>query len=324
VDRVSFGNEREDLKGAIGGRSPGGSPTDPKDDRNRTHRYLCLHVSMFLPRYRICDRDLWGIGWLRGATRASHRHRRRISRMEFVNAEGLRLDGRRAKELRRLRCELGTLAHADGSCVLEMGNTKVLSAVFGPREVELKSQVEHDRAVVKVEFSMSNFSTGDRRKRSKTDRMAKETSLVLQQTIESAILVELLPRTQIDIYVQVLQADGGAKPACINAAAMALMDAGVPLRDIIAACEVGFLDNTPILDKNLQELQASGPDVLVAYLPKMEEVVTVLMEGKVALEVFNELRRLGCQGCEAIARFMREQVIEHTRKMALIRGVVKT
>lgn len=45
--------------------------------------------------------------------------------MEFVSPEGLRLDGRRPKELRRLSCSIDVLASADGSAIFEMGNTKV-------------------------------------------------------------------------------------------------------------------------------------------------------------------------------------------------------
>lgn len=45
--------------------------------------------------------------------------------MEFVSPEGLRLDGRRPKELRQLKAELGVLKSADGSAMFEMGNTKV-------------------------------------------------------------------------------------------------------------------------------------------------------------------------------------------------------
>jgi ribonuclease PH len=45
--------------------------------------------------------------------------------MEFVSPEGLRLDGRRPKELRQLKAELGVLQSADGSATFEMGNTKV-------------------------------------------------------------------------------------------------------------------------------------------------------------------------------------------------------
>jgi exosome complex RNA-binding protein Rrp42 (RNase PH superfamily) len=47
-----------------------------------------------------------------------------IYKMEFLSPEGLRLDGRRPKELRQLKCELGVLQSADGSAIFEMGNTK--------------------------------------------------------------------------------------------------------------------------------------------------------------------------------------------------------
>nr|GFA56678.1 exosome complex component RRP41 homolog [Tanacetum cinerariifolium] len=60
--------------------------------------------------------------------------------MEFVSPEGLRLDGRRPMEMRQLRAEIGTVSRADGSAVFEMGNTKVIAAVYGPRE-KLESTV---------------------------------------------------------------------------------------------------------------------------------------------------------------------------------------
>ncbi|CAA2954496.1 exosome complex component RRP41 homolog [Olea europaea subsp. europaea] len=55
--------------------------------------------------------------------------------MEYVSPEGLRLDGRRPTEMRQLRAEVGVVAKADGSASFEMGNTKVIAAVYGPREV---------------------------------------------------------------------------------------------------------------------------------------------------------------------------------------------
>lgn len=54
--------------------------------------------------------------------------------MEFINPEGLRVDGRRPKELRRLKCELGTLANANGSAVFEIGHTKASHASVCGRE----------------------------------------------------------------------------------------------------------------------------------------------------------------------------------------------
>ncbi|KAH9728711.1 exosome complex component rrp41 [Citrus sinensis] len=170
--------------------------------------------------------------------------------MEFVSPEGLRLDGRRPTEMRQLRAEIGNVAKADGSAVFEMGNTKVIAAVYGPREV-------------RCEYSMASFSTGDRMRKPKGDRRSTEISLVIRQTMEACILTHLMPRSQIDIFVQVLQADGGTRSACINAATLALQDAGIPMRDIVTSCSAGYLNSTPLLDLNYVEDSAGGPDVTV-------------------------------------------------------------
>lgn len=58
-----------------------------------------------------------------------------MSCQEVLSPEGLRLDGRRANELRKMHCKLGLQSHADGSAYLEMGNSKVLASVYGPRQV---------------------------------------------------------------------------------------------------------------------------------------------------------------------------------------------
>lgn len=72
--------------------------------------------------------------------------------MELLSPEGLRLDGRRPRELRRLDVEIGTLGKADGSATFTMGNTIVTAAVFGPHEVTLGRQAQQqDRAVVNCE-----------------------------------------------------------------------------------------------------------------------------------------------------------------------------
>lgn len=52
---------------------------------------------------------------------------------------GLRIDGRRPNELRKLQCEVGVFAQADGSATLSQGNTKIVATVYGPHEVIYKS-----------------------------------------------------------------------------------------------------------------------------------------------------------------------------------------
>ncbi|RLN31067.1 exosome complex component RRP41-like [Panicum miliaceum] len=220
--------------------------------------------------------------------------------MEYVNPlTGFRVDGRRPNEvtptcpfptaphrvtqshsvllldfaqMRQLKGEVGVVARADGSALFEMGNTRVIAAVYGPREVQKKGQqVNSKEALVRCEYRMAEFSTGDRRRKPKGDRRSTEISLVIRQTMEASILTHLMPRSQIDIFVQVLQADGGTRSACINAATLALADAGIPMRDIVTSCSAGYLCSNPLLDLNYLEDSAGGPDVTVGILAKMDK-----------------------------------------------------
>ena len=73
-------------------------------------------------------------------------------------------------ELRKVKSSIGLFEEADGSAYLEMGNTKVLAVVYGPREPRFKSKLLHDKAIINCEFSQATFSTGERRKKSKGDK----------------------------------------------------------------------------------------------------------------------------------------------------------
>eukprot|EP00270_Netrium_digitus_P005346 TRINITY_DN17031_c0_g1_i3.p1 TRINITY_DN17031_c0_g1~~TRINITY_DN17031_c0_g1_i3.p1 ORF type:complete len:235 (-),score=62.80 TRINITY_DN17031_c0_g1_i3:176-880(-) len=233
--------------------------------------------------------------------------------MEFISPEGLRLDGRRPHELRQLKCEVGVLEKADGSAYFEMGNTKVKE----------RSRALFDKGLVQCEYSMAAFSTGERRRRGKIDRRSKEISLIIKETLQAAILTELLPRTQIDIFVHVLQADGGTRSACINAAAMALCDAGVPMRDIVCSVGVGYLNATPLLDLNYAEDGGGGPDLTVGILPNVDKVTLLQMDSRVAMDVFEQLLDVSMKGCQAIAKYMHEVLLERTQYLAAVRGPAK-
>lgn len=145
-----------------------------------------------------------------------------MSRQEYVNPEGLRLDGRRPGEVRRVRCSLGVLARADGSAMYEQGNTRVMAAVYGPREVTNRMDALPDRALVKAELSNASFSAGERKGKLKHDRRANELALLVQEAFEAAIIVQLFPNSQIDIFLQIMQVDGGAFDFVLAAAGLAV------------------------------------------------------------------------------------------------------
>ncbi|KAH9288612.1 hypothetical protein KI387_032729, partial [Taxus chinensis] len=208
--------------------------------------------------------------------------------------------------MRQLHAQVGVVDKADGSAIFEMGNTKVMAAVYGPREVQNKSQQLHDQALVRCEYSMANFSTGDRVRRPKGDRRSTEISLVIRQTMEAAILTHLMPRSQIDIFVQVLQADGGTRSACINAATLALADAGIPMCDLVTSCAAGYLNSTCLLDMNYVEDSAGGPDVTVGLLAKMDKVTLLQMDSKLPMDIFENVMQLAVEGCKAIVHYIQD------------------
>ncbi|OZJ05691.1 hypothetical protein BZG36_01419 [Bifiguratus adelaidae] len=220
-----------------------------------------------------------------------------MSRLELISPEGLRIDGRRPNELRKLTAKVNVLSQADGSAYLEQGNTKVLAAVYGPGEPRQRSKVVHDRSFISVEFNIAPFSAGERRKRTKGDKRSLELAYTIKETFEAVVITTQFPRSQINIYLQVLQADGGTLPACINASTLALVNAGIPMLDYVCACSAGSIEKTPILDINYVEESSDSPDVTVAYLPKVGKVALLQMEARLHIDVFEKVVALGTDGC---------------------------
>ncbi|KAG9299574.1 hypothetical protein G9A89_020745 [Geosiphon pyriformis] len=239
-----------------------------------------------------------------------------MSRQELLNPEGLRIDGRRATELRKIKCRPSVLRQADGSAYIEQGNTKCLAAVYGPSEPRLKSQIMHNKANINVEISYAPFSMSERKKRSKTEKRILEIASAVKQTFEPVIIATLFPRSQIDIYIQILQFDGGTIQICINAATMALIDAGVPVTDYVCACTAGLIDSTPVLDLNNTEELLDSPELTVAILPKSGKVTLLQMESRLHIDKFESVMNLGTEGCQAIYKIM-DKSIRDSMKDAL-------
>lgn len=230
------------------------------------------------------------------------------------------MDGRRENESRRVTCELGRFAQADGSATYQQGNTKVICAIYGPKEAKLRSQSEHDKCTINCEYTMASFATSSRMTRSKSDRRMKEAALIIKQTFESVILTHLYPRSQISILVQILADDGGAMSAAINAASLALINAGIPMKDFVIGCSVGFINKTALLDLNYFEKGAGCTCVHVAIYPKTKKVALVHMEDKLPLDNLEGMINLASQGCDEIYQTLKQDVKEYSFGVVHTRG----
>jgi len=231
---------------------------------------------------------------------------------ELLSDQGLRLDGRKAGELRRLQCRMGVYGQADGSAYLEQGNTKVLAAVYGPHDMrDSRLRPLHDRVVVNCQYSMAVFSTGERKRRPRGDRKSQEMSQHLKQTFEATIKTELYPRSQIDIFVEVLQADGGNYCACVNAATLALIDAGIPLVDYVSACTASLVADTPLVDVSSLEATTGGPELTVAAHPKSGQIVLLEMSHRFHMDHLDKVVEVALGGCRDIHNILDTVVRRH-------------
>ncbi|MBS7630665.1 exosome complex exonuclease Rrp41 [Candidatus Bathyarchaeota archaeon] len=224
-----------------------------------------------------------------------------------VKEEFLRVDGRAWDELRPLKIESGVLSNADGSAYIEMGKNKIIVGVFGPREVHPKHLSKPHTGVLRCRYHMAPFSTDPRRSPAPS-RRDTEITMVMRYALEPAIFLERYPRSSIDIYAEVLQADGGTRCATITASSVALVDAGIPMRDLVAACSTGKYNGRIILDLGDYEDKNGEADVPIAYMPKLEQITLLQMDGILTAEEFEQCISLSIEGCKKIYEVQREAI----------------
>lgn len=232
-----------------------------------------------------------------------------MEKPEKLLIDGKRLDGRAPDELRPLKIKAGVLERADGSAYVELGNNKVFAAVYGPREMHPRHDQQPDSAVLRCRYSMAPFSVEDRKKPG-PDRRSMEISKVTREALEPVLFLELYPRSVIDVFIEVLQADAGTRTAGINAAAVALADAGVPMRDLVSSVAVGKIDGTIILDLMKEEDQFGTTDMPVAIIPRKKVVTLLQMDGHFTKEEFKQALDLAFKGCEKIYEVQRQALKE--------------
>jgi exosome complex component RRP41 len=223
----------------------------------------------------------------------------------LIDKKGLRLDGRKPDELRPVKVQVGVISRADGSAYIEHGKNKILAGVYGPREVHPKHLALPDRTVLKCRYHMAPFSVQER-KSPAPSRREIELSKVIRESLEPAIFMEYYPRTMIDIFIEVLQADGGTRCASITAAALALADSGIPMRDLVVACAAGKVDDTIVLDLMDTEDKMGSADVPVALMPNLNAITLLQMDGTLSTEEFESTVNLALEGCKQIYILQKE------------------
>jgi exosome complex component RRP41 len=229
----------------------------------------------------------------------------KVGKPEKLIVKGKRLDGRKPDEMRPIKMTAGILKRADGSAYVEWGNNKVIAACYGPRELHPRHLQKPDRATLRCTYSMAPFSVSDR-KRPGPDRRSMEISKVTREALEDVVFTHLFPRTGIDVFIEVLQAEAGTRCVGLTAASLAVADAGIPMKDLVSACAAGKVDGKIVLDQFDVEDNYGEADLPVAMIPRKGEVVLLQMDGNLTKDEFREAFDLAIEGCKKVYELQKE------------------
>ena len=212
---------------------------------------------------------------------------------------GKRTDGRTPDQMRPFRIETGILDRADGSAYIEMGGTHVIASVYGPTEMHPRHAMKPNTGVLKVRYNMLPFSVGDR-KRPGPDRRSREIAKVTREAFESVILLDKYPRAAIELDINIMQADAGTRVAGINAASVALADAGIAMKDLVASCASGKIADTVVLDLSGIEDNCGQADVPIAMTGKDNKITLMQMDGIMTKEELHQAMKYAKDGCKQL------------------------
>jgi len=152
---------------------------------------------------------------------------------------------------------------------------------------------------------MAPFSTHER-KSPAPSRREIELSKVIREALEPVVMTEMFPRTSIDIFVEVLNADGGTRTASVTAASLALADAGIPMKDLVAGVAVGKVDGVLVLDINEVEDMYGEADMPVAAAPSLGMITLLQLNGVLTHEEFKQALDLALKGIRQIYEMQKE------------------
>ena len=237
-----------------------------------------------------------------------------------------RSDGRKANQLREVTFERNWSDHAEGSCLVTFGRTKVLcTASFSPSVPRWRK--DSGLGWITAEYSMLPRATNTRNDREsvkgKIGGRTHEISRLIGRSLRAAVDYKAMGENSIMIDCDVLQADGGTRTAAITGAWVALSDAinwaakeghikdvNATLFDTVSAVSVGIIDGEPRLDLHYEEDVRAETDMNVVMVGSGGFVeIQGTAEGKpFDRKLLDDLLNLASQGCVDLSKLQRETV----------------
>jgi len=214
-----------------------------------------------------------------------------------------RSDGRKFDEARKIEAKVGVIKRADGSAYFKFGNTWAYAAVYGPRNLYPRFLQDPSKGILRCNYNMMPFSSRGERVRPGGSRRAKEISMVTKKALLPVLDLDEYPNSVVDVFIELPETEAGSRTAGINAASMALADAGLLMKDLVASVSVGRVDDKLLVDLDYSEESCEDvpvADVPIAILPKSGKISLLQMDGLVSKEQLVKLIEMGKEACKKI------------------------
>lgn len=218
-----------------------------------------------------------------------------------------RPDGRGPDDLREMDAQTGVIKRADGSALFRIGDTIAYAAVYGPRSLHPKFLQNPERGLLRCSYNMMSFSGSGDRVKPGPSRRSKELGLVIEKALMPVLSMEQYPNAVIDVFIELLQTDSGTRCAGICAAALALADAGIPMKDMVASVSVGLVNGNVSVDLSKEEEDIEGAvDIPVAMMPRTGQITLLQLDGEVSRDHLTEALSVVKHACDKIYKVQQE------------------
>jgi len=200
-----------------------------------------------------------------------------------MTKEFQRADGRGIEDIRPMKAKVGIIPNADGSAMFSFGGTVAIAAVYGPGKMHPQHSQNPEKGTLRCNYNMLSFSVTDRI-RPGPSRRSMEISKITEWALEPVLMLKNYPNMVIDVHIHILQADASTRCAGINAAALALAHAGIPMRDMVSSVSIGKLDKQLVVDVDKHEEdweEGEGATDIPITMTSGENITHMQLDGKI-------------------------------------------
>src|SRR3989338_92941 len=225
---------------------------------------------------------------------------------------------RKNDELREIEAKAGIIPRADGSAMFRIGDTIAYAAVYGPRNLYPRFLQDPKKGILRCSYNMMPFSGSGERVRPGGSRRSKEISMVTEKALLPVLNLDDFPNSVVDVFIEFPQTDAGSRCAGISAASMALADAGLDMKDLVAAVSVGKVSDKLLVDLDYsEESYPEGPvaDIPIAVMPSAGKITLLQMDGEVKKEELMTLIEMGKKACMDIYEIQKKALKEKYKEV---------